>query len=172
MTSQRPRNMYTEGTLGPAVAAASTLGEVLTNLGLEDRPKRRRYVSERIKALGIDGSHLRNASLLYTDAMLTAAVAESKTMVGVAMRLGATPVGGTIHHLRRRITLLGLNTSHFSQPERSTTPRPRLRPTSAGFRREGRKLIVDEQLLRAAVPTCHSVAAVVRALVRQSDFVG
>jgi hypothetical protein len=109
MTSTRPRNMYTEEKLRPAVATATTLGEVLTNLGLEDNPKRRAYVSQQIKALGIDGKHLRNASLLYTNEMLAAAVAESKTMVEVATKLGATPVGGTLAHLKRRIDLLGLS---------------------------------------------------------------
>lgn len=162
MTSTRPRKMYTEENLRPAVAAATTLGEVLTNLGLEDNPKRRTYVSQQIKALGIDGKHLRNASLLYTNEMLAAAVAESMTMVEVAMKLGATPVGGTIHHLKRRITLLGLDTSHLTQPRPRKSTRPR--PTSAGFRREGRRLVVDEEMLRAAVPTCRSIAQVVRAL--------
>ncbi len=54
MPPARPRNMYTAEKLAPAVAAASNLGEVLTNLGLEDNPKRRTYASERIRALGLD----------------------------------------------------------------------------------------------------------------------
>ena len=162
MTSTRPRKMYTEENLRPAVAAATTLGEVLTNLGLEDNPKRRTYVSQQIKALGIDGKHLRNASLLYTNEMLAAAVAESMTMVEVATKLGATPVGGTIAHLKRRIDLLGLDLSHFHQARRSAQPRPR--PTSHGFRREGRKLVVDEQALRDAVQNEYTISGVVRAL--------
>ena len=163
MASPRPRSMYTEDKLSPAVAAATTLGEVPGNLGLEDQPKRRRYVSERIKALGIDGSHLRNASLLYTSEMLAAAVADSVSMVEVAKRLGATPVGGTLHHLRGRVDRPGLDTSHFHLPRRSqNTLRPR--PSSAGFRREGRRLVVDEQLLREVVPHQHTIAAVIHAL--------
>jgi hypothetical protein len=163
MASPRPRRMYTEDKLRPAVAAATTLGEVLRNLGLEDQPKRRRYVSERIKALGIDGSHLRNSALLYTDEMLRMAVAESVTMIEVAKRLGATPVGGTIHHLRGRVDRLGLDTSHFTLPRRAPgIPRPR--PSSAGFRREGRRLVVDELVLRAVVPGEYTIAGVVRAL--------
>ena len=162
MASIRPRNMYTEDKLRPAVAAATTLGEVLTNLGLEDNPKRRAYVSQQIKALGIDGKHLRNASLLYTNEMLAAAVAESKTVVEVAATLGATPVGGTLAHLKRRIDLLGLDVSHFHQARRTAQPRPR--PTSQGFRREGRKLVVDEHALRDAVQSECTIAGVVRAL--------
>ena len=164
MTAPRPRNTYTVEKLAPAVAAASNLGEVLTNLGLKDNPKRRRYASEQIKALGIDGSHLRNAAVLYTDQMITAAVAESTTLVEVATHLGATPVGGTIHHLSRRIKRLGLDTSHFSQRRPRKSTNPKARPTSAGFRREGSKLVVDETMLRAAVPECRSLAGVVRAL--------
>lgn len=140
MTSTRPRNMYTEDKLRPAVAAATTLGEVLATLGLEDNPKRRDYVSQRIKALGIDTSHFPYPGMLYTEQDLRKAVAEPVTMVEVATRLGAKPVGGTIHYLRRRIIQFGLDTSHFKQS------RPK-RPTSAGFRRRGLRLVVDEETL-------------------------
>lgn len=158
----RPQGNYTEEKLRPAVAASSTLSEVLTNLGLPDNSERRRYVSERIKALGIDGSHLRSASLLYTDAQLAEAVMSSTTMVEVATKLGAKPVGGTLHHLRRRITAMDLDTSHF---RRSNVPQgTKPRPTSVGFRREGRKLVVNENLLRAAVPQATSIAGVIRVL--------
>ncbi len=108
MTAIRPRNVYTEENLRPAVATAKNLGEVLANLGLEDRPKRRRYVSEQIKAVGIDTSHFSAPGMLYTEQDLRKAVADSQTMVEVATKLGARPVGGTIHHLRRRIVVLGL----------------------------------------------------------------
>ena len=164
MASIRPRNMYTEEKLRPAVAVATNLSEVLTHLGLEDNPKRRAYLSQQLKALGIDTSHFPRPGMLYTEQDLRKAVAESVTMVEVATKLGARPVGGTIHYLKRRITLLGLDTSHLKQPRprRSTKPMPR--PTSAGFRRQGLRLVVDEELLRAAVPTCRSIAGVVRAL--------
>lgn len=162
MPPTRPRNMYTEEKLRPAVAASATLGEVLAHLGLPDNPKRRRYASERIKALGIDGSHLRSGVLLYPDARLAEAVAASKSMVEVATMLGAIPVGGTIHHLKRRVTALGVDTSHFER--RRPAPPLLPRPTSAGFRRVGRKLAVDEQLLREAVPQATSIAGVIRRL--------
>jgi hypothetical protein len=154
--------MYTAEKLAPAVAAASDLGEVLAHLGLDDNPKRRRYASEQIKALGIDTRHFTRPGTLYTEDDLRKAVADSLTMVEVATRLGAKPVGGTIHHLRRRMVMLGLDTSHFN----STRPRKpvRPRPTSAGFRREGRRLVVNETMLRAAIPTCRSIAEVIRAL--------
>ena len=164
MTSTRPRNMYTEEKLRPAVAAATTLGEVLTNLGLEDNPKRRDYVSQRIKALGIDTSHFPRPGMLYTEQDLRKAVAESVTMVEVATRLGAKPMGGTIHYLRQRIIQFGLDTSHFKQVRPRRSGEPMTRPTSAGFRRQGLRLVVDEEMLRAAVPTCRSIAGVVRAL--------
>lgn len=161
-SNSRPRNVYTEENLRPAVAAATTLAEVLTNLGLEDNKRRRTYVSEQIRALGIYAGHLRNASILYTDAQVTGAVSESVTLVEVATRLGATPVGGTIAHLRRRIAFLALDTSHFASRQSPVPKQPR--PTSDGFRREGRKLIVDEQLLRAAAPTALSIADIIRCL--------
>ena len=162
MADARPRNTYTAEKLAPAVAAARDLGEVLTNLGLEDNPKRRRYASERIRALGIDTRHFARPGTLYTEDDLRRAVADSRTMVEVATKLGAKPVGGTIHHLRRRIVMLGVETSHFSpsRPRKPAVPRP----TSAGFRREGRRLVIDEAMLRTEIPKCRSIAEVVRAL--------
>jgi hypothetical protein len=41
--------MYTDEKLRPAVAAATTLSEVLANLGLEDTVARRRYIAQRIR---------------------------------------------------------------------------------------------------------------------------
>lgn len=161
MAAARPRNMYTEEKLRPAVAAAVTLAEVLANLGLEDQPERRRYVSGKIRALGIATDHFHRPGLLYTDEALRAAVATCSSMVAVATSLGAQPVGGTIHHLRRRITALGLDTSHFAQ-KRRTPLSPR--PVSEGFEREGRKLVVNEQLLREAVPSARSIAEVIHML--------
>ena len=162
MASTRPRNMYTEDKLRPAVAAATTLGEVLANLGLEDSVRRRDYVSQRIKALGIDGRHLRNASILYTDAQVAEAVRSSTTYVELAEKLGATPMGGTIAHLKRRAAYLGLDTSHFRQQRLAASKQHR--PTSVGFRRAGRNLVVDEQSLREAVPDSVSIADVIRRL--------
>lgn len=158
-----PRNtIYTRENLSAAVADASTLSEVITNLGLEDTIQRRRYISSLIKEHGIDASRLRNAAQLYTDADLAEAVAASKSVVEVAQRLGAVPVGGTTHHLSRRIKRLNLDTSHFHS---AVVGARRLeRPTSAGFRRENRRLVVDEDMLRAVVPAQHTVADVVRAL--------
>jgi hypothetical protein len=154
--------MYTEEKLRPAVAAADTLSDVLANLGLEDGKKRRRYVSDRIRELGVDTSHFRRAGMLYSDEQLAVAVAESSTMAEVAVKIGAIPVGGTIHHLKRRITAMGLDTSRFN-PQRPRQP-PRPRPTSAGFERAGRKLVVNEDLLRDAVPRAASIAEVIRHL--------
>lgn len=161
-STAQPRQIYTEENLRSAVARATTLSEVLANLGLDDDPRRRSYVSGRIKALGIDGRHLRNPSILYTDAQVAEAVKSSTTLIAVAVKLGATPVGGTIAHLKRRIINLALDTSHFDNQQPRGLKRPR--PSSDGFKREGRKLVVDEQLLRAAVPAVRSFAAVIRHL--------
>jgi HNH endonuclease len=50
------------------------------------------------------------------------------------VNLGAQPVGGTIHHLRRRIIALELDTSHFDGGRRLGQCR---RPVSDGFDRLG-----------------------------------
>jgi hypothetical protein len=168
MTAIRPRNVYTEENLRPAVAAAKNLGEVLTNLGLEDTSQRRSYLSQRIKALGIDASHFPRPGMLYTDDDLRNAVIESVTLIEVAVNLGAKPMGGTLHYLKQRIVMLGLDTSHFKQSRSRKSTGLRQRPTSAGFKREGRRLVVDEAMLRSAVPGCRSVAEVIRALGLQS----
>ncbi|MEV4277780.1 helix-turn-helix domain-containing protein [Actinoplanes xinjiangensis] len=49
----------------------------------------------------------------YTRAMLTEAVSASTSMAGVLRHLGLRLNGGAHAHLRRRITQLGIDTSHF-----------------------------------------------------------
>ncbi|WP_433793631.1 hypothetical protein [Actinoplanes sp. CA-252034] len=49
----------------------------------------------------------------YTRDMLTEAVAASTTMTSVLRHLGLRLNGGSHAHLRRRITQLGIDTSHF-----------------------------------------------------------
>jgi hypothetical protein len=83
-------------------------------------------------------------------------------MIDVATRLGARPVGGTIHHLKRRITALALDTSHFERKKPQQPQRPQ--PVGDGFGREGRRLVVNEQMLRTAVPSARSIAEVIRML--------
>ena len=64
----------------------------------------------------------------YTREMLSEAVAASTSMVGVLRHLGQRQNGGAHAHLRRRITMLGIDTAHFlGQAHRRHNPNPRRR---------------------------------------------
>ena len=88
--------------------------EFLLSMGLElDRLTRRRWRT-RLKRWGISTAHwTRSQGPLYSDAALSAAVAESVTYADVLRRLGAPLAGGSYAHLVRRIRRAGLDTSHF-----------------------------------------------------------
>ena len=50
----------------------------------------------------------------YTDEDISAAVNQSESIAGVMRLLGIKPAGGSHFHISRRITSLGLDTSHFT----------------------------------------------------------
>ena len=57
MASTRPRNLYTEEKLRPAVAASTSYHDVMRHLGLPVTGGGSAHISRRIKDFGIDVSH-------------------------------------------------------------------------------------------------------------------
>jgi len=49
----------------------------------------------------------------YTGAILTEAVTHSESFAGVLRYLGLKQAGGTQAHIKRRIEIYGIDTSHF-----------------------------------------------------------
>ncbi|MFE6890271.1 HNH endonuclease [Streptomyces sp. NPDC057694] len=62
---------------------------------------------------GIDVSHFQHGGVRHTEAVLRAAVIESRSIKDVVLRLGISNVGGNQAHIARRIAALGIDTSHF-----------------------------------------------------------
>ncbi|MFE8986325.1 HNH endonuclease signature motif containing protein [Streptomyces collinus] len=117
---------YTRERLEEAARGAGSLSEALERLGVDPRSSTRRYVSEKMRKLGVDVSHFEREGVRWTRDVLERAVAESTNMCEVLRHLGLEVVGGHHTHISRRIKAYGIDTSHFKVPTRRGKPwRPR-----------------------------------------------
>lgn len=107
---------YDREILARVVAGASTLGQVIEGLGRKATPGRRSYVRSLARGWGISLTHLEREGVRHTEARLREAVGRSSSVMEVVHRLGLAPVGGNHAHISRRITTLGIDTSHFRAP--------------------------------------------------------
>ncbi|MET2717457.1 HNH endonuclease signature motif containing protein [Streptomyces harbinensis] len=120
---------YTRERLAEAAAGAATLTEAIAALGADPRSPTRRYLRERMRALGIDTVHFTPENRRWSPEQLTEAVAAARNMGEVLDRLGVPRVGGRHTHLSRRVRELGIDTSHFTG--RTDVPPRRARRTPA-----------------------------------------
>jgi hypothetical protein len=67
---------------------------------------------------GIDVSHFRHGAVRHTEQALREAVAASHGIQEVVRRLGVSNVAGNHTHIAKRISALGIDTSHFALPKR------------------------------------------------------
>ncbi|MFF7769582.1 HNH endonuclease [Streptomyces massasporeus] len=117
---------YTRERLEEAARGARSLSEALLSLGVDPQSSTRRYVSQRMRKLGVDVSHFEREGVRWTRAVLERAVAASTNMCEVLRHLGLEVVGGHHTHISRRIKAYGIDTSHFRVPTRRGKPwRPR-----------------------------------------------
>ncbi|WP_329328596.1 HNH endonuclease signature motif containing protein [Streptomyces luteogriseus] len=117
---------YTRERLEEAARGARSLSEALERLGVDPRSSTRRYVSQRMKKLGVDVSHFEREGVRWTRSVLERAVSASTNMCEVLRHLGLEVVGGHHTHISRRIKAYGIDTSHFKVPTRRGKPwRPR-----------------------------------------------
>jgi hypothetical protein len=117
---------YTRERLEEAARGARSLSEALLSLGVDPRSSTRRYVSDRMRKLGVDVSHFEREGVRWTRDVLERAVAASTNMCEVLRHLGLEVVGGHHTHISRRIKAYGIDTSHFRVPTRRGKPwRPR-----------------------------------------------
>ncbi|MFF9619959.1 HNH endonuclease [Streptomyces griseosporeus] len=93
---------------------------MMRRLGLKPSGGQRRVLQQQVAAHGLDISHFRRHSpwRAYSDAAISKAVTGSTSLREVALHLGATPSGGTLSHLRRRIAAAGIDISHFAGIDR------------------------------------------------------
>ncbi|MCM2392223.1 HNH endonuclease signature motif containing protein [Streptomyces albipurpureus] len=104
---------YTRERLTEAAASSQTLTEALIRLGVDPRSPTRKYLSERMRRLGIPTGHFEREGARWTREVLEPAVAASTSVCEVLRRLGIEVVGGHHTHISRRIKALGIDTSHF-----------------------------------------------------------
>ncbi|WP_405617527.1 HNH endonuclease signature motif containing protein [Streptomyces sp. NBC_01508] len=131
-----PVSPYTRQRLAEAAASSRTLSEALVKLGVDPKSPTRRYLQERMKAMGIPTSHFQREGTRWTRDVLAPAVAASSTMCEVLRRLGLDVVGGHHTHISRRVRSLGIDTSHFGRPSGAGRPRRRRTP---------RELLVEQE---------------------------
>ncbi|MCK1817347.1 HNH endonuclease [Streptomyces sp. XM4011] len=145
---------YTRERLAEAAAGAATLTEAIAALGADPRSPTRRYLRERMRALGIDTAHFTPENRRWSPEALAGAVAASQNMGEVLDRLGVPRVGGRHTHLSRRIRELGIDTSHFTGQARGG---------SAATRRTGPAILVRQDPGARRVPGARLRRAMLRA---------
>lgn len=107
---------YTEERLTEAAASSRTLTEALILLGVDPKSPTRKYLSERMRRLGIPTGHFEREGARWTRDVLEPAVAASTSICEVLQHLGIEVVGGHHTHISRRIKGFGIDTSHFRPP--------------------------------------------------------
>ncbi|MFF3332245.1 HNH endonuclease [Streptomyces sp. NPDC002888] len=85
----------------------------------------------------VDVSHFPTQWVRHSTAQLQEAVAASTSIKEVVRRLGISPVGGNHTHISRRITTLGIDTSHFTV-RRGRPKGSRGNPLTLGAPEDGR----------------------------------
>ncbi|WP_404784556.1 HNH endonuclease signature motif containing protein [Streptomyces pristinaespiralis] len=148
-----PASPYTRERLTGAARSSRTLSEALEKLGVDPQSPSRRYLLGRMRRMNIDTSHFAREGVRWTREVLEPVVAASTSMCEVLRRLGLEVVGGHHSHISRRVRALGLDTSHFTPPDRKGETRPRRTPQallSVQDRVDARR-VPGERLRRAMV---------------------
>ncbi|MFI5754474.1 HNH endonuclease [Streptomyces sp. NPDC051569] len=114
---------YTHALMEEAARATGNYDDAVEWCGGEPTPGSRRYLRAKMAEAGIDTSHFRTKWVRHSDETLRELVARSASVAEVVRRLGISPVGGNQAHIGRRITALGVDTSHFSTTRRGRSKR-------------------------------------------------
>ncbi|MEU9501622.1 HNH endonuclease signature motif containing protein [Streptomyces sp. NPDC048196] len=148
-----PVSPYTRERLEAAASSSRTLSEALGKLGVDPKGASRRYLHDRMRAMGVDTSHFEREGVRWTKEVLEAAVAGSTNMCEVLRRLGLEVVGGHHTHISRRIKAYGIDTSHFaSTARRWRPPVPVLRKQDPAGSRRVASSRLKRALLAVGVP--------------------
>jgi len=116
---QSPWRKYSDTAIAEAVAGSTTLREVVTKLGATPATGTLSHIRRRIAAAGIDTSHLPALNRPRTDLPLAPedvreAAAAATSVRSLARALGVPDDGRSRAALRRMLTELGVDVSHFS----------------------------------------------------------
>ncbi|SEN60810.1 HNH endonuclease [Actinacidiphila rubida] len=105
--------------LAEAAGETSSAEEAVLWFGGEPTPARRSYLRSKMAGAGIDISHWTSGRVRHTEQRLREVVAASRSVKDVVRQLGISQVGGNQAHISRRITSLGIDTSHFARAPRT-----------------------------------------------------
>jgi hypothetical protein len=113
-----PPSKYTAALLAPIVASSRSFSEVLRKLGLETTGGNHRYITARIRYVGIDTSHLNFGAIAkqiqqLTRQQLEPLVRECTSVAGVLLRLGLPQQGRPHRDVKAKLAALELDTQHF-----------------------------------------------------------
>jgi len=107
---------YTRELLEEAARATMNWDDAVRWCGGTPTPGTRRYLRRKMAEAGVDVSHFPTRWVRHSESLLREVVAASSSVTEAMRRLGVSPVGGNHAHISRRITTLGIDTSHFTVP--------------------------------------------------------
>ncbi|MGW4305559.1 HNH endonuclease [Streptomyces californicus] len=105
---------YTRELLEEAARMTTNSTEAVLWCGGKPTPGSRSYLRKKMSEAGVDITHFADLSVRHTEERLRELVACSTSVAEVVRRLGISPVGGNHAHISRRISALGIDTSHFT----------------------------------------------------------
>lgn len=123
MSGKYPRDL-----LERTAAAATSLVDVLRQLGAPLGSRSYRYVRERLLHYSIDTSHFTDEALpdrahsAYPHELLAEAAAHSCSIREMFEYMGLPPSDSPYGYVRRKLDRLGIDTSHFTSGRRYGTP--------------------------------------------------
>ncbi|GAA2224518.1 HNH endonuclease [Streptomyces indiaensis] len=104
---------YTRELLEEAARGTTNWDDAVRWCGGTPTPGSRRYLRQKMSEAGVDVAHFPARWARHTEERLREAVAASTSIKEVLHFLDVSPVGGNYAHISRRITTLGIDTSHF-----------------------------------------------------------
>ncbi|MFF5491010.1 HNH endonuclease [Streptomyces virginiae] len=121
---------FTAEELAGAAASADSVRGTARALGVPDDSRSRAALGRMLKSHGIDTAHFRNARILVPEDALRAAVPAALSYADLMRALGLHVNDVNHRRVRRLVTRLGLDVSHFKRRTWATTQaiRPRKDP--------------------------------------------
>ncbi|MCJ1677122.1 HNH endonuclease [Streptomyces sp. APSN-46.1] len=106
---------FTADELVLAAASADSIRGTARTLGIPDDSRSRAALGRMLKEHGIDTTHFRNSRLAIPEEALRAAIPEAASYADLMRALDLTVNDVNHRRLRRRVTQLGLDVSHFKR---------------------------------------------------------
>lgn len=157
---------YDAAMLAPLVASSHSLAQVIRRLGLRPTGGMYRFLRARIRAAGLDTSHWGGTLRVIVESIpverLTALVRESSSLAQMLVEVGLPTEGRAHHELEKRITALGIDTSHMTGAAWSRGYTKDTHPSLARISKKARR--TDAELFCASSRTINDGPRLIRRL--------